>query len=125
MLQLLSGALWVIAGGSDLYLRKVPNWLFALLGLVGVFQLAQTPELWLIAGIGLLITIPAGVILTGYTSLGGADAKALWVLVLLFPLSWPYILLFAVLLSIPAVQLVDDVPFVSVLVGSIAVVTLV
>jgi len=125
MLQLLSGALWAIAGASDLLYHRVSNWLFALLGLVGLFQLAQTPELWLIAGIGLLITIPAGLILTGYTSMGGADASALWVLVLLYPLSWPYILLFAVLLSIPVVQLVDDVPFVSVLVGSIAVVTLV
>jgi len=125
MLQLLSGALWVIAGGSDLFYRKVSNWLFALLGLFGLFQLAQTPELWLVAGIGLLITIPAGVILTGYTSMGGADASALWVLVLLYPLSWPYILLFAVLVSIPVVQLVDDVPFVSVVVGSITVVTLI
>jgi len=124
MLTALSGTVWAIAGLSDLVYRKVSNYLFLALGIIGVIQLAQTPSLWHIAGIGLFITVPAGIFLTEHTDMGGADATAFWVLVLLYPLSWPYILLFAVLLSLPAVYLVDDVPFVSVLVLSIGVVTL-
>jgi len=123
MLDVLTGVVWVFAGLSDLLYNKVSNWVFVVLSLLGAIHLAQMPAQWALVAAGLLVTIPAGLILPAYTDMGGADSKALCVLVLLFPLSWPLILGAAALLSLPVVQLQDDVPFVSVLVVAIGIVS--
>lgn len=95
LLRLLSVPLLAWAGIHDVRTRRVPNWIWPPLVLVGMFALVVE---WSVAGggsgrsvlalrcvVSLGVVGPIGHVLWRLHTIGGADAKAIWTLAIVFP----------------------------------------
>lgn len=102
MIDFLTLPVWAYAAYSDLQTRRAANWIWLVLLCVAVIQLIHTGEASLAY---LLITIPVVYpgtwILYDRNLIGGADAKAFFVVPLLYPMFTPFILVVATLWALP------------------------
>lgn len=95
LLRLLAVPLFAWAGYHDVRTRRVPNWLWPPLVLVGLIALvvewsSVSPRsgrsvLLLRCAVSLGLIGPVGHVLWRLNTIGGADAKAIWTLAVVFP----------------------------------------
>lgn len=102
MITFLSLAVWAYAAYSDLKTRRAANWIWLVLVTLASIQVVYTETI----SVGhLLITIPVvyplAWILYDRGLIGGADAKAFFVVPLLYPMLTPFILVTTTLWALP------------------------
>lgn len=94
---------WGYVAVSDLRTRRAPNAAWVVLAALGVASFLAHPSLGRAAAVayGLALLVPASVYLNRSGRMGGADAKALSVLPLLYPYAVLPIVLGTAILSMP------------------------